>query len=111
MSIEAINWALNRVTGITSTQKAILIALADRANEDHQCWPSYEDICFRSGANRKSVVAALKKLEELGVINRTVGSPSLLFTPFPLVPISGLSRSTNIGPMIDPNMGIMMGPI
>ena len=70
MSIEAINWALNRVTGITSTQKSILIALADRANADHQCWPSYEDICFRSGANRKSVVSALHRLEELGLLSR-----------------------------------------
>jgi hypothetical protein len=36
MSIAAINWALNHVSGITSTQKAILIALADRANEDNR---------------------------------------------------------------------------
>jgi hypothetical protein len=91
MSIEAINWALNRVTGITSTQKAILIALADRANEDHQCWPSYDDICFRSGANRKSVVAALKKLEELGVIERNRRfSKSTVYT---------LAISTDIGPI------------
>lgn len=91
MSIEAINWALNHVNGITSTQKAILITLADRANEDNQCWPSYEDICLRSCANRKSVVAALKKLEDLGLITKTRRfSKSTVYT---------LAISTDIGPI------------
>lgn len=89
MSIAAVNWALNHVRGITSTQKAILIALADRANEDNQCWPSYDDICARSCANRKSVVAGLKKLEALGLITKTRRfSKSTVYT---------LSVSTDIG--------------
>ena len=71
MSIAAINWALNHVGGITSTQKAILIALADRANEDNQCWPSYEDICSRSCATRHAVANALKHFEALGLIRKT----------------------------------------
>lgn len=71
MSIAAINWALNHVSGITSTQKAILIALADRANEDNQCWPSYEDICSRSCATRHAVANALRHFETIGLIRKT----------------------------------------
>lgn len=71
MSIKAINWALNLVTGVTATQKAILVALADRADEQNKCFPSYDDICHRSCANPKTVASALAKLEEQGFIKRT----------------------------------------
>ena len=70
MSIAAINWALNVVTDITATQKAILIALADRADEDGFCYPSYDDICRRSCASRKTLISTLKVLEELELITR-----------------------------------------
>jgi len=70
LSIAAINWALNVVTDITATQKAILIALADRADEDGFCYPSYDDICRRSCASRKTLVSTLKVLEELELITR-----------------------------------------
>lgn len=70
MSIAAINWALNVVRGINSTQKAILIALADRANEEHQCWPSYDDICERSCCTRNALSNALKVFEEKGLVSR-----------------------------------------
>lgn len=68
MSIEAINWALNQVTNVTSTQKAVLIALADRADAQGRCFPSYEDIMTRSCASRNAVSRALASLVELGLI-------------------------------------------
>jgi DNA-binding MarR family transcriptional regulator len=70
MSIAAINWALNEVVDIRSTEKAILIALADRADENGECFPSYDDICRRSCATRNSVSYAIKRFEELGLIER-----------------------------------------
>ena len=70
MSISAINWALNVVRGINSTQKSILIALADRANEENQCWPSYEDICDRSCATRNALSNALKVFEQKNLVTR-----------------------------------------
>ena len=70
MSIEAINWALNSVTSITSTQKAILLTLADRADVDGYCYPGYDDICKRSCATRHAVANALRKFEQLGLLKR-----------------------------------------
>ena len=70
MSIAAINWALNVVTNITATQKAILIALADRADEEGYCYPSYDDICRRSCASRKTLILTLATLEDLQLITR-----------------------------------------
>lgn len=70
MSIEAINWALNKVTNVTSTQKAVLIALADRADAQGQCFPSYQDIITRSCASRNAVCSALASLVEKGLISK-----------------------------------------
>lgn len=70
MSIAAINWALNVVLDVTSTQKAVLIALADRADEDGYCYPSYGDITRRSCVSRKTLITALKVLEEKQLITR-----------------------------------------
>lgn len=70
MSIEAINWALNVVTNITSTQKAVLISLADRADQRGICYPSYDDICRRSCATRNAVTSALIYFEKNGIIER-----------------------------------------
>jgi len=113
MSIRAINWALNTVSGITSTQKAILIALADRANEDNQCWPSYEDICSRSCANQKTVASALKALEQLGFIKKTRRySKSTLYELLISSDIGSINTtdigsisSTDIGHKDTPNIG------
>jgi DNA-binding MarR family transcriptional regulator len=70
VSIEAINWALNSVTNITSTQKAILLTLADRADVDGYCYPGYDDICKRSCATRHAVANALRRFEQLGLLKR-----------------------------------------
>jgi pyocin large subunit-like protein len=70
MSIAAVSWALNEVRGLRASEKAILIALADRADAEGYCFPSYTDIVERSGAHRETVALALKKFEELGLIQR-----------------------------------------
>lgn len=70
MSIAAINWALNTVTGITASEKAVLIALADRADAQNCCFPSYDDICHRACAQRRTVSRAIQHFEELGLISR-----------------------------------------
>ena len=109
MSIEAINWALNHVTGITSTQKAILFALADRADESAQCYPSYDDICKRSGANRKTVGAALRKLEQAKLIRRARRfSKSTIYTLLISSKIGSISISSKVGAIISSDIGAVI---
>ena len=69
MSVDALTWAFNKVP-LRSSQKAILLALADRADMNGKCWPSYDDICHRSGANRKTVGLAIKQFEQMGIIEK-----------------------------------------
>jgi hypothetical protein len=51
---------------MSPTQKAVLISLADQANDQGVCWPSIETICRRTCISRRSVIDAVKALEDLG---------------------------------------------
>lgn len=60
---------------IPPTQKFVLIALADNANDAGFCWPSIDTICERTSFGRTAVIAAIRWLEQGGylVANRTNG--------------------------------------
>ena len=67
MSWNALRWARG-VRRISSTQKLVLVMLADQANDYGECWPSAialaEDCCLTD----RSVRAALEALERQGLI-------------------------------------------
>lgn len=50
------------------SQKAVLISLADNANDAGVCWPAIATICTRTCLGKTAVIAAIKKLEEAGYI-------------------------------------------
>lgn len=50
------------------TPKAILIALADNANDQGECWPSIPTICERTCFSERAVHAAIKWLEDAGAL-------------------------------------------
>lgn len=70
MSVRAISWALDEVDGLTATQKCILIALADRCNQDYECWPSYDDIQRRTGAKRHTISRSIQKFVAMGIMEK-----------------------------------------
>lgn len=57
------------------TQKAVLISLADNANDDGFCWPSIPTICTRTCFSERAVHGAIKWLEDHGALrtNKTNG--------------------------------------
>lgn len=67
MSVEAMSWAFAQ-RGISSSQKFVLVALADVAGETDECCPSIEDICFTTALSRESVLRALKGLCKKGLV-------------------------------------------
>lgn len=67
MSIAATKWANKQNLGTTA--KAVLKALAERANSANQCWPSIQTISKDSGASRSSVKRYIKVLKERQFIN------------------------------------------
>lgn len=67
MSRKATDWAW-RFKASCSTVKLVLLALADRAGEDCECYPSVERIEADTGLNRKTVIKATRELEQAGAI-------------------------------------------
>jgi hypothetical protein len=63
MSMEFLNLAFN--ANIKGASKAVLIALADRANRGGYCFMSLADIAFRAGCDRRTVMRSISTLEAL----------------------------------------------
>lgn len=70
MSLDATLWAW-KAPVMTSTQRLILLSLADRAGEDHTCFPSYERLVQDTLLNRKTVVKVIGELIQMGLIQDT----------------------------------------
>lgn len=49
-------------------RKLILIKLADQANDEGVCWPSYETIAHHCEITRRSVINHIKQLEKDGFL-------------------------------------------
>lgn len=65
-----------------SGRKLVLIKLADNANDDGVCWPSYQHVADDCEMGRSTVKAHIKQLEKDGfltVISRNGGKSSNKF--------------------------------
>lgn len=54
--------------GINSTQKIVLLALADWANDEGMCWPSIQRIADKCCLTTRAVQKALRAMEEMGLL-------------------------------------------
>ena len=82
MSFNAIIWAFKQVA--PSREKLVLLALANRANDRDECWPSMGKVAIDCGMSRHTVLRAVAKLKELGLIetrqnSRKHGKSSLTY--------------------------------
>lgn len=66
MSVEAMAWAYS-VT-LPPCSKSVLVALANRADEDGYCWPGIEDLEQRTGWKRRAIQTAIKDLHGRGLV-------------------------------------------
>lgn len=57
------------------TAKAVLISLADNANDAGHCWPSLTTIAERTCVSRRAVIDAVDYLERAGAVARVRGGP------------------------------------
>lgn len=102
MSLEATRWAW-RVPVENAGQRLVLVNLADRANQQGQCWPSQRRIARDTCQCERTVRARLDELETLGLIRRQHrktehGRTSDLIT----LPIEGRPKSPMIQTAIPP---------
>ncbi len=72
MSLCATLWAWSlRKEIITPTEKLILLSMADRADENHECFPSKERLILDTGFKRHTVFKAIASLEAKNIIKKT----------------------------------------
>lgn len=69
MSWKALNWAIS-IEVSTPIERLILVLLANRADESLSCYPSLGTLVSESRAARSTVLKALSKLEEAGLVVR-----------------------------------------
>jgi len=69
MSIKALNWAFS--VNMKSGPKFVLVALANYADEEMSCYPSYDQLSEMTGIAPRTIGAHLTKMEEEGIISRT----------------------------------------
>ena len=69
MSIDALNWAWDQACP-NPTAKLVLMALADHANADGECWPSMKKIAGRSQISSRQVSTHITALMELGLVEK-----------------------------------------
>jgi biotin operon repressor len=69
MSNDVLNWA-KRVTAGGQTRKAVLLLLADYADEKGRAWPSQGTLAETLEMSERTVRTAIKELVEAGIISR-----------------------------------------
>lgn len=69
MSVQALSCAF-AIRGISSSEKLVLLALANFANDKMECWPSQERLAADTELSERTVWAALAKLETAGLLTR-----------------------------------------
>ncbi|HBP5108575.1 TPA: helix-turn-helix domain-containing protein, partial [Pseudomonas aeruginosa] len=75
--------------GLTPAQKAVLISLADNANDEGVCWPSVAKIAERTCLSERAVQQAIKVLNEckaLSIEARQGRSTMFTVTPAAFAP-------------------------
>ena len=70
MSLDATIWAFKAEVK-TSSQRLVLLALADRAGESHKCYPSIKRMVKDTVLNRQTVIKVLDELEAISLIRFT----------------------------------------
>lgn len=70
MSLDTTIWAW-KAEVTSSTQRLILLSLADRAGENHKCYPSIVRMVKDTKMNRKTIIKVLDDLEQQGFIKFT----------------------------------------
>ena len=71
MSLDALKWAWEQDCP-NPTAKLVLMALADHANSDGECWPSMKRVAELTGISARQVSTHISNLEQLGYVTKGV---------------------------------------
>ncbi len=87
--------------GMSPAQKAVLISLADQANDQGVCWPAVDSIAMRCCLSKRAVQQAIKWLRGAGIVSveeRQGRSTMYSVTPAAYAPPQDLHPSSKCTP-------------
>ncbi len=64
VKLMALVWELD----LSTFEKLVMLALADCANDDGECWPSVATLSRKTGAAERTVQRSLRALEQCGLL-------------------------------------------
>jgi hypothetical protein len=111
MSAEATFWAW-KLSINNPLAKLVLLRLADRAGDDHECWPSMNSVARETGMSVSSVKRYLGKLIEMGLVvseNQTRTDGSKTSNLYRLKVGSDRTDHSSVGTMPHGSIGPMVG--
>ncbi|MFX7253551.1 helix-turn-helix domain-containing protein [Acinetobacter baumannii] len=97
MSLDASIWAFKAEVK-TSSQRLVLLALADRAGESHKCYPSIKRMVKDTLLNRKTIIKVLDELEAGSFIKFTGEITGNGVKVYQLIGVIGLEEDSVTGP-------------
>ena len=104
MSVDATRWAWS-VEVSSSTKRLVLLALSDRAGENHTCFPSAMRMVKDTKLNRKTVLSAINDLIEDGLILDTGERKGNGVRVLKLIGVVGRENETYPKKTTDPKIG------
>ncbi|NGO73469.1 helix-turn-helix domain-containing protein [Streptomyces sp. SB3404] len=85
MSIKVTNWVWARSES-RNGPRLVMLALADRADDDGFAWPSIEDLCERTKLSPRAVQKAISNLVELGELKVESGGGRRVRNRYTIIP-------------------------
>lgn len=85
MSIKVTNWVWARSESRNGA-RLVMLALADRADDDGKAWPSIEDLCERTLLSPRAVQKGIAKLVEIGELKVESGGGRRVRNRYTIVP-------------------------
>jgi len=85
VSFKVTNWVWSRSESRNGA-RLVMLALADRADDDGFAWPSIEDLCERTKLSPRAVQKALANLVELGELKVESGGGRRVRNRYTIVP-------------------------
>lgn len=68
MSHQHVRFAFDHALDVSGSELLVLIALAEWANDDDECWPSHDSIAKRARVSRRQVIRLVQSLVSRGLV-------------------------------------------
>lgn len=68
MSHQHVRFAFDHALDVSGSELLVLIALAEWANDDDECWPSHDSIAKRARVSRRQVIRLVQSLVNRGLV-------------------------------------------